>query len=87
MFLGVPTVPFFIGAGGSLLLAMYVNLFCIGLMPVVIFVLRQMARRDELIFRLIGLRWRLRVRVRNLPLHEGRWTFSPNIAPGRRRHA
>lgn len=78
MFLGVPYVPFFFGAGGCLLLAFYINLFFLGLIPVVIFVMRQMARRDEMIFRLLGLRWQFRARVRNLGLHGGMWVFSPN---------
>lgn len=79
MFLGVPYVPFFIGAGGVLLLAMYTNLFLVLVMPVVIFVMRQMARRDELIFRLLGLRLQFRIRVRNFTQHEGMWVFSPNL--------
>lgn len=79
MFLGVPYVPFFLGAGGCLLLAMYLNLAWLGLLPFVVFVMRQMARRDELVFRLIGLRWMFRSRVRNLRLHGGAWVFSPNL--------
>src|SRR3989339_331092 len=65
MFMGVPYVPFFIGAGGCLLLAMYINLLLLLLMPCVIFVMRQMVRRDEMIFRLLGLHWMHRLRVRN----------------------
>lgn len=79
MFLGVPYVPFFIGAGGCLLLSMYINLFMLILIPVVIFLMRQMARRDEMIFRLIGLRWIYRFKVRNLKHHDGMWVFSPNL--------
>lgn len=78
MFLGVPYVPFFLGAGGCLLFAMYFNLLFLGLIPVVIFVMRQMARRDEMIFRLLGLRLQFRTRVRNLQQHSGMWVFSPN---------
>lgn len=78
MFLGVPYVPFFFGAGGCLLLAFYINLFFLALIPVVVFVMRQMARRDEMIFRLIGLRWQFRARVRNLGERTGMWVFSPN---------
>lgn len=78
MFLGVPYVPFFIGAGGCLLLAVYLNFLWLLLMPAVIFVMRQMARRDEMIFRLLGLRWQFRARVRNLKHHAGMWSFSPN---------
>ncbi len=78
MFMGVPYVPFFIGAGGCLLLAMYINLLLLGLIPPVIFVMRHMAKRDEMIFRLLGLRLQFRVRARNVPLHDGMWVFSPN---------
>ena len=79
MFLGVPYVPFFIGAGGCLLLAMYTDLFYLVLMPVVIFVMRMMARRDEMIFRLLGLRLRFKLRVRNVRDHDGMWVFTPNL--------
>ena len=78
MFLGVPYVPFFIAAGSCLLLSFYINLFYLGLIPPVIFVMRQMARRDEMIFRMLGLRWQVRMRVRNLKHHAGMWVFSPN---------
>jgi type IV secretion system protein VirB3 len=78
MFLGVPYVPFFIGAGGCLLLAMYTNMLFLILMPAVIFVMRQMARRDEMIFRLLGLRLQFRTRVKNLQQHDGMWVFTPN---------
>jgi len=79
MFLGVPYVPFFLGAGGCMLLAMYTNLFYLLLMPVVIFVMRQMARRDEMIFRLLGLRLQFRTRVRNIRENDGMWVFTPNL--------
>ena len=78
MFLGVPYVPFFIGAGGCLLLAMYTNLLYLILLPVVIFVMRQMARRDEMIFRLLGLRLQVRTRTRNIGQNDGMWVYSPN---------
>lgn len=78
MFLGVPYVPFFLGAGGCLLLAMYTNLFLLVLLPVVIFTLRQFARRDEMIFRLLGLRWQFRARMRNVKQHNGLWVLTPN---------
>jgi type IV secretion system protein VirB3 len=78
MFLGVPYVPFFLGAGSCTLMAFYVDMFCLALIPPVIFVMRQMARRDEMIFRLLGLRWQFRTRVRNLAHHNGMWVFTPN---------
>lgn len=82
MFMGVPYVPFFIGAGGCILLAMYLNLLWLLLTPVVIFAMRQMARRDEMIFRLIGLRLQFRARVRNVRDNEGTWVLTPNIHRG-----
>lgn len=79
MFMGVPYVPFFIGAGGVILLSFYTNMFFLALLPVVIFVMRQMARRDEMIFRLLGLRLQTRMKVRNLDVHDGMWVFTPNL--------
>lgn len=78
MFMGVPYVPFAIGAGACLLMTFYFNMFFLALLPVVIFIMRQMARRDEMIFRLLGLRWQFRTRARNLRHHDGMWVFSPN---------
>lgn len=79
MFMGVPYIPFFMGAGGCILLAMYSgNLLLLGLMPVILWVMRQMARRDEMIFRLLGLNLQFRVRARNVKEHGGMWVFSPN---------
>ena len=78
MFLGVPYVPFFAGAGGCLLLAMYTSLLVLFALPVVVFALRQMARRDDMVFRLLGLRLRLRMKVRNLRTHGGAWAFTAN---------
>lgn len=78
MFLGVPYMPFFIGAGSCILLTFYINAYCLALLPVVIFVMRQMARRDEMIFRMLGLRLQVRTKVRNLRHHAGMWVFSPN---------
>ncbi|WP_454831795.1 type IV secretion system protein VirB3 [Pseudoxanthomonas wuyuanensis] len=78
MFMGVPYIPFFMAAGTCILLTFYINMFCLLLLPPVMFVMRQMARRDEMIFRLLGLRWQFRFRVRNLKEHAGMWVFSPN---------
>lgn len=78
MFMGVPYIPFFMGAGGGLLMAMYFNMWFLLSIPIVIFIMRQMARRDEMIFRLLGLRLTFRTRVRNLQDHDGMWVFTPN---------
>jgi type IV secretion system protein VirB3 len=79
MFLGVPYIPFTVGAGGCLMLTFYINMFCLLLLPFVILVMRQMARRDEMIFRLLALHWRFRFKIRNLQHHSGMWVFSPNL--------
>lgn len=78
MFMGVPYIPFFIGAGGGLLMAMYFNLWYLLLIPASVFVMRQMARRDEMIFRLLGLRLLFRLKVKNRPENDGMWVFTPN---------
>ena len=85
MFLGVPYVPFFMGAGACFLLAVYFNFFYLLLLPVVIFVMRQMAKRDEMIFRLLGLRLQFRARVRNLQENDGMWVFTPNMHRGQKK--
>jgi type IV secretion system protein VirB3 len=79
MFMGVPYIPFFIGSGVPLMLAMYFNFFWLLGIPLSIMVMRQMARRDEMIFRLIGLRLQFKMKVRNLKHHAGLWVFSPNL--------
>ena len=78
MFMGVPYMPFFLAAGTCILMTFYFNMFFLLLLPVVIFVMRQMARRDEMIFRLLGLRWQFKFKVRNVQHHSGMWVFSPN---------
>lgn len=77
MFMGVPYMPFFIAAGTCILLTFYIDMFCLLLLPATLFVMRQMARRDEMIFRLVGLRLQFKFKVRNLSLHHGMWVFSP----------
>jgi type IV secretion system protein VirB3 len=86
MFMGVPYVPFFMGAGAGLLSAMYFNLWFLISIPLIIFIMRQMARRDEMIFRLLGLRLQFRSRVRNVHENDGMWVFTANTyrIPGRR---
>lgn len=78
MFLGVPYVPFFLVAGSLLLLSMYSNMWFLLSIPVAIFIMRQMAKRDEMIFRLLGLRLQFKFKARNLQEHDGMWVFSPN---------
>ena len=78
MFLGVPYIPFFIGAGGVFLLAIYFQIFLLVLEIPVILIMRMMAKRDEMIFRLLGLNFQFRLRARNLKERDGLWVFSPN---------
>jgi type IV secretion system protein VirB3 len=78
MFLGVPYIPFFIGAGSGLMMGMYFNFFWLLSIPVIIFVMRQMARRDEMIFTLLALRWQFKFKARNVQHHSGMWVFTPN---------
>ncbi len=78
MFMGVPYMPFTIAAGACLLLTFYIDMFFLFLLPIVVMIMRQMARRDEMVFRLLGLRWLFRSRVRNLKHHNGMWVFTPN---------
>ena len=79
MFLGVPVLPFFAGVGAVLLITVWSrNYFLIAFIPVVIFIMRAMAKRDEMIFRLIGLKLQFRLRTRNLRHNGGMWVYSPN---------
>ncbi len=77
MFLGVPYVPFFLGAGSCLLLAMYVSMTLLIFGPFIVVAMQQMAKRDEMIFRLLGLHIQTRMGVSNVALHEGLWVVSP----------
>jgi type IV secretion system protein VirB3 len=98
MFFGVPTVPFFLVAGGCFIGAMYCGtlwkpgmpLFLI-MMPISIFVMRMMARRDEMIFRLVWLNLQFKMKARNMREHGGMKVFSPHVhrlyqAPGKARN-
>jgi type IV secretion system protein VirB3 len=78
MFLGVPYLPFFLVVGGLFLLSMYTNFWFLCAIPVAVFVMRHMAKRDEMVFRLLGLHLQFKLKARNLQLHEGMWVFSPN---------
>lgn len=78
MFMGVPYIPFFVGAGGGLLMSMYFGLEYLLIIPPVLFVMRQLAKRDEMIFRMIGLNLKFKMRARNKTQHGGMWVFSPN---------
>ena len=76
--IGVPNIPFLIGAGVPLLLAMYISLYILLVIPAVIVVMRLMAKKDELIFRLIGLNLVFRFLPRNQALYGSSWVFGPS---------
>lgn len=78
MILGVPYVPFLVGAGAPLLLAMYFSLWFLLLIPLSIFVLRMMTKRDEMIFRLIGMNLIFKFLPKNQNLYGGAWAFGPS---------
>ena len=78
MFLGVPYVPFFLGAGSCVLMAAWFNLVWLLALPPVIGALRLLARQDEMIFRLLGIRFQFLFKARNRRLHAGMWAFTPN---------
>ena len=84
MVMGVPYIPFLVGAGGPLLLAMYFSLYLLLLIPLSIFVMRMMAKRDEMIFRLIGLNLVFRFLPRNVSRYGGAWVFSSNSDAAKR---
>lgn len=79
MFMGVPYIPFFIGAGIPLLMSMYFNLFYLLAIPVVIIILRQIAKHDEMIFHLWGLKLFFMLRTKNRGDRKGLLVMNPNI--------
>ena len=78
MFLGVPYLPFFLGAGVCVLMAAWFNLFWLLALPPVIGGMRLLARQDEMVFRLLGIRLQFWLKARNRRLHAGMWVFTPN---------
>lgn len=76
--MGVPYVPFFFVVGGLFLLSVYTNFWYLGSIPVAVFIMRNMAKRDEMIFRLLGLRLQFKLKARNVKDHDGMWVFTPN---------
>ncbi|MFV0679066.1 type IV secretion system protein VirB3 [Ottowia sp.] len=78
MIFGVPYMPFLVGAGVPLLLAMYVSLYILLTIPFVIVMMRLIAKKDELIFRLIGLNLVFRFLPRNSSIYGSSWVFGPS---------
>ncbi|MDP3884682.1 type IV secretion system protein VirB3 [Hydrogenophaga sp.] len=78
MILGVPYIPFLVGAGFPLLLSMYFSLYLLLLIPVMIFIMRFMTKKDEMIFRLIGLNLAFRFFPKNQHKNDGAWVFGPS---------
>ena len=79
MFLGVPYIPFFLGAGSCVLLAAWFHLAWLLLTPIVVFVMRLMTRHDDMVFRLLGLRLQFAMKARHRKLHHKLWVFTPNL--------
>lgn len=77
MILGVPYIPFIVGAGVPLLLAMYLSLYILLFIPLIIFIMRMITKKDEMIFRLIGLHLVFRFLPRNVRQYGGAWAFAP----------
>lgn len=75
MILGVPYIPFLVGAGVPLILAMYFTLYLLLLIPLSILGMRFMAKKDEMIFRLIGLNLVFRFLPTNKVENGGAWVF------------
>lgn len=73
--LGVPYIPFLVGAGVPLILSMYFSLYLLLLMPISILVMRFMTKKDEMIFRLIGLNLVFRFLPKNKLIYGGAWVF------------
>lgn len=78
MILGVPYIPFLVGGGVPLMMSMYFSIYIIACIPPILFVMRMMAKRDEMIFRLVGLNLVFRFLPRNISTYGGSWVFSPN---------
>lgn len=76
MILGVPYIPFLVGAGVPLILAMYFSLYLLLLIPLSILAMRFMTKKDEMIFRLIGLNLVFRFLPKNKTENGGAWAFS-----------
>ena len=75
MILGVPYIPFIVGAGFPLLLAMYFSLWFLFAIPFSIFFMRIAAKKDEMIFRLIGLHLIFRFLPKYKFRYDGAWAF------------
>lgn len=75
--LGVPYIPFLVGAGGPLILAMYISLYLLLVIPFSILIMRLMTKKDEMIFRLIGLNLVFRFLPRNHAGYHNAWVFGP----------
>ena len=74
--LGVPYLPFVLGAGIPLILSMYFSLYFLLIIPFVIILMRFMAKKDEMIFRLIGLNLVFRFLPKNKGEYGGVWAFA-----------
>ena len=58
-------------------MGMYFNMFFLLTIPFIILIMRQMAKRDDMIFRFLGLRLKFRLKARNREEFPDTWCFSP----------
>ena len=78
MLMGVPMIPFLGNGGFCTLLAMYFNLLWFGLFPLTHFILLEVTRRDDLIFQLIGVWAKTKLRcIGNPRMEDGSTILSP----------
>ena len=78
MFMGVPYVPFFLGAGTCVVFAAWFNvLWLLAVIPVIL-VMRAMAAHDDMVFRLLAIRLQFWLKARNRALHGNMWVYTPN---------
>lgn len=60
------------------MMSMYFSIYIIVCIPLIIFIMRMMAKKDEMIFRLMGLNLVFRFLPRNANHYGGSWVFSSN---------
>lgn len=59
-------------------MGMYFNMFFLLTIPFIILIMRQMAKRDDMIFRFLGLRLKFKLKTKHQEEFPDMWCFSPN---------
>ena len=59
-------------------MGMYFNMFFLLTIPFIILIMRQMAKRDDMIFRFLGLHLKFKLKTRHREEFPDMWCFSPN---------